>query len=51
MKNFPNDERDVEENRKIISVDIVDKKNFQLGLRTRKEKSRVVERGGTWFGR
>ena len=39
--------RDGKENRKIISVDIVDEKTFQPGLRTGKEQSRVVERGGT----
>ena len=50
MKNLPTDEGDGEENRKIISVNIVDEKTFQPGLRTRKEKSRVVGRGGTWFG-
>ena len=50
MKNLPTDEGDEEKNRKIISVDIVNEKTFQPGLRTGKEKSRVVERGGTWFG-
>ena len=33
-----------EENRKII--DIVDEKTFQPGLRTGKEKPRLMERGG-----
>ena len=51
MKNLPTDERDRKENQKIISIDIVDEKTFQPGLRTGKEKSRVVERGETWFGR
>ena len=50
MKNLQTDEGDGEENRKIISVDIVDEKTFQPGLRTGKEKPRLVERGGTWFG-
>ena len=50
MKNLPTDKGDKEENQKIISVDIVDEKTFQPGLKTGKEKSRVVERGGTWFG-
>ena len=51
MKNLPTNEGDGEENQKIINVDIVDEKTFQPGLKTRKEKSRVVEREGTWFGR
>ena len=51
MKNLPTDEGDGEENRKIISVDIVDEKTFQPGLRTGKEKPRVVERKGTCFSR
>ena len=38
------DEEMWEENRKII--DIVDEKTFQPGLRTGKEKPRLVERGG-----
>ena len=49
MKNLPTNEGDGEENRKIISVDIVDENTFQPGLRIGKEKSRVVEREGTWF--
>ena len=49
MKNLPIDERDGEENQKII--DIVNEKTFQPELRTGKEKPRLVERGGTWFGR
>ena len=49
MKNLPTDEEDGEENRKII--DIVNEKTFQPGLRTGKEKPRLVERRGTWFGR
>ena len=48
MKNLPTDERDGEENRKIINI--VDEKTFQPGLRTGKEKPRLVEREGTWFG-
>ena len=36
-----------EENRKII--DIIDKKTFQPGARTRKEKPRFVMRKGTWL--
>ena len=51
IKNLPTDEGDGEENRKIISVDIVDKKTFQPGRRTGKEKPRLLEREGTWFGR
>ena len=51
MKNLPTNEGNGEENQKIISVDIVDEKIFQPGLRTGKEKLRVVEKGGTWFGR
>ena len=47
MKNLPTDEGDGEENRKIINI--VDEKTFQLGLRTGKEKPRLVERGETWF--
>ena len=50
MKNLPIDEGDGEENRK-MSAYIVDEKTFQPGLRTEKEKPRLVERGGTWFGR
>ena len=50
IKNLPTDEGDGEENQKIISVNIVDEKTFQPGLRTGKEKSRVVERRETWFG-
>ena len=50
MKNLPTDEGDREENRKIISVYIVDEKTFQPGLRIGKEKLRVVERGEMWFG-
>ena len=38
-----------EENQKII--DIVNEKTFQPGLRIGKEKPRLVEKGGTWFGR
>ena len=49
MKNLPINEGHGEENRK-MSVDIVDKKTFQPRLRTEKEKPRLVERGGTWFG-
>ena len=45
MKNLPTDEGDGEENRKIISVDIIDEKTFQPGLRTGKEKPRLMERG------
>ena len=53
MKNLPTDEGDGEETRKII--DIVDEKTFQsrlfqLGLKTGKEKPRLVEKRGTWFG-
>ena len=51
MKNLPTDEGDEEENRKIISADIINEKTFQPGLRIEKEKPRLVERGGTWFGR
>ena len=50
MKNPPTNEKDREENPKIISVDIVEEKIFQPGLRTGKEKPRLVERGGTCFG-
>ena len=50
MKNLPTDEGDEEENRKIISVNIVDEKTFQPGLRTGKEKPRLVERRRAWFG-
>ena len=45
MKNLLNYERNGDENRKII--DIIDEKTFQPGLRTKKEKPRLVERGGT----
>ena len=31
-------------------IDIVNEKTFQPGLRTEKEKPRMMERGGTWFG-
>ena len=51
MKNLPTDEGDGEENRKIISVDIVNEKSFQSRLITGKEKPRLVEREGAWFGR
>ena len=51
MKNLPTDEGDEEENQKIIKIDIVNEKTFQPGLRTGKEKPRLVERGGMWFGR
>ena len=46
MKNLLANERDKEKNRKIISVDIVNEKTFQSGLRTGKEKPRLVEREG-----
>ena len=49
MKDFLIDERNEKKNRKIISIDIVDKKTFQPGLRTRKEKPRLVERGKSWL--
>ena len=51
LKNLPTDEGDGEENQKIISVDIIDEKTFQPGLRTRKEKSRLVERRRTYLRR
>ena len=35
-----------EKNRKIMGVDIVNEKTFQPGLKTGKEKPRLVERGG-----
>ena len=41
MKNLPINEGDGEENQKII--DIVDEKTFQPGLRTGKEKPRLME--------
>ena len=49
MKNLLTNEEMWEENRKII--DIVDGKTFQPELRIGKKKPRLVERGGTWFGR
>ena len=49
MKNLPTDEGDGEENRKIISVDIVDEKTFQPGLRTGKEQPEIDgEEGLGW---
>ena len=45
MKNLPTNERDGEENRKII--DIVVEKTFQPRLRIGKEKPRLVEKRGT----
>ena len=51
MKNLPIKEGDGEENQKIISVDIVDKKTFQPGLRMGKEKPRLVEREKTCLRR
>ena len=46
MKNLPTNEGDGEENQKIISVDIINKKTFQPGLKTGKEKPRLVKREG-----
>ena len=48
-KNLPTNEKDREENQKII--DIIDEKTFQPGLKTRKEKPRLVERGGVYSKR
>ena len=50
MKNLPTNKGDGEENRKIISVDIVNEKTFQPRLKTGKEKPGLVERRGMWFG-
>ena len=47
MKNLPTNEGDMEETQKIISVDIVNEKTFQPGPRIRKDKPRLVEKGGT----
>ena len=47
IKNLPTNKGDGEENQKIISVDIIDKKTFQPRLRTGKEKPRLMERGET----
>ena len=41
--------RTEEENRKIISVDIVNEKTFQPGLKTGKEKPRLMERRGVYL--
>ena len=49
IKNLPTDKGDEEENQKII--DIVDEKTFQPGLRTRKEKPRLLERRRTCLRR
>ena len=48
MKNLPTNEGDGDENRKIINI--VNEKTFQPGLRTEKQKPRVVERRRMWFG-
>ena len=45
MKNLPTDEGDWGGKPKDL-IDIVDEKTFQPGLRTGKEKPRLVERGG-----
>ena len=50
IKNLPTNEGDGEENQKIISVDIVDEKTIQPGLKIGKEKPRLEERRGMWFG-
>ena len=51
MKNLPTNKGDGKENQKIISVDIVNKKTFQPGLKTRKEKPRLVEKEKIWSRR
>ena len=45
MKNLPTNEEDWRGKPKDL-IDIVDEKTFQPGLRTGKEKPRLVERGG-----
>ena len=49
MKNLLTDEKDGEENQKIIGI--IDEKTFEPGLRIGKEKPRLVERGGTCLRR
>ena len=43
IKNLPTNEKDLGRKPK-DHIDIVDEKTFQLGLKTRKEKSRLMER-------
>ena len=50
MKNLPTDEGDWGGKPKDL-IDIVDEKTFQPGLRTGKEKPRLMERGGVCLRR